>query len=176
MLSPPWELMSLHKTDFAGGSCEPGPELLQVPKSCLRSAPFGFPLKNPASRAWAWPCPQPGSKCSVMIYQEPVEGWAPLSQPGCCCCGVWMTAAIRAALGAGRVWILSFLRKWSPSMNSYPYHAVTSFQTEVGSFPWLPPHFIFFPFCDWADFALLSWVSGLANCIFSFSYCRGTIE
>lgn len=50
LLSPPWELMSLHKTDFAGGSLELGlerSELLQVPTIPSQMGPFGFSLKKP---------------------------------------------------------------------------------------------------------------------------------
>lgn len=50
MLSPPWELMSLHKTDFAGGSHELGlerSELLQVPTIPSQMCPICLPPKKP---------------------------------------------------------------------------------------------------------------------------------
>lgn len=112
-----------------------------------------------------------------MIYEGSVKGWVPLFRP-------WLLLLwnLDDSSRQSSLWeadrILSLLRRdphecWHVLVSTI---LPSSFQAEAGNFLWLPAYFIFCPFCGWANFPLLSWVRGLGNCIFSFSYCRGTIE
>lgn len=137
MLSPPWELMSLHKTDFAGGRRELGmerSELLQVPKIPSQMCPIWLPPKKPLPAGLGH---DPATAWHQMLC---LDLWDELL---CCFCGVWVRARSRAALGSRR--ILSLLRRWSLWMLacSYLHHPATSFHTGAAcifyilSFLWL---------------------------------------
>lgn len=145
-------------------------------QSHLRWAPLGFPLKKPLPAGLGHNPAHSLASNTLSWFMRNLQGDEFLySSPRCCFCGIWVTAPIRAAFGKQT--------GFYPSSGSNPHecwHVLTStnmlaFRLKQGV-PGAACIFYILSFCDWANFPLLSWVSGLGNCIFSFSYCRGTTE
>lgn len=168
--------MSLHNTDFARISHVAGSGALRTAESSsqssLRCASFGLPLKElmPA-KASAWSCPEPDIKYIDLWWT--CKG---LSSP--------VPPLIVAFMHNGRTTAAfgkqtGFYPSWRSNhwilVCSYLHHPVTSFQSKI-FFSCLHILYFVFSVTELNFSPLLSWVSGLENCIFSFSYYRGTTE